>query len=451
MKLYHPWLLAYLWSPDSWRQRSGLMNYQVPSYPDQSSLFRTMNRLRDKAPLVFAGEIRKLRQELIHVANNQSIVLIAGDCAESFYEFSGTKVRKDLSLLMRMALILGFASGKKTVQIGRTAGQFAKPRSTLFESHHGVVLDNYFGDIINDSLFSEKERRPDPERMLSAYHQSVQTLNLIRAFLQGDFSSFHNFKQNHFDVIDTPVHLRYRHMIHQIDHDHHFRWDNFFTGHECLLLPYEEPLTRIDSITGKYYDCSAHFLWLGERTRKLDAEQVEFLRGIENPIGIKVSDSWDESILDLIEILDPHCQPGKIVIMTRMGYQKIDESLPPLVSFLEDACRNRRRLIWICDPMHGNTISVSGIKTRSIHHIHSELQSFVRILRQQNVSFGGIHLETTSKDVTECFGGDVHPVQLSQIENSTYDSLCDPRLNRVQSLETAFFVGNLIFSNMNKE
>ena len=428
--------VASAWQPGSW---IGHKRVQLPIYPDQAELEVVKKELRAQSPLVFSGETDRLREHLAKASIGQSFVLIGGDCAESFSDFTVSKIKNDFIMMLQMSMILMYGSGRPVIQIGRMAGQFAKPRSSDMETRGDESLPVYRGDIINRFDFTATDRQPDPTNMLVAYHQSVQTLNLIRAFIQGGYSTLYNIRlwrwSNTHDVFmkqmeDALVFMR---SLGIDNNDHRLHLHNFYTGHECLLLDYEECLTRIDSISGDYYDCSAHFIWLGERTRSLDSAQVEFLRGVSNPIGIKVSADVDhDELLQLIHVLNPRNTPGKISIIVRMGANKIDEHLPPLIWFLQD---KGVMVLWISDPMHGNGITAGdGIKTRNVHAISSELESFFRIHRTMGTVAGGIHLEMTHKEVTECVDESIQDLTIH------YDSKCDPRLNRDQSFDIAYMV-----------
>jgi len=434
------------WHPGSWSTKHA---YQMPQYPDLLRLEKVTTELSKKAPLIFAGEADELKHKLAEVSVGRRFLITGGDCAETFDDFSSVKIRQDLQLLMQMSLVCSFAAGLPALQIGRVAGQFAKPRSQPVETVGGAKYPVYRGDIIND--LDVRWREPDPERMLTAYHQSAQTLNLVRAFIQGGYT---RIDQVHDWKLDTHSTAWYADTMARIREALAFfgtfrgptgshsasdlRLDHFYTGHECLLLPYEESLTRLDTRTQEYYDCSAHFLWLGERTRKLDGAQTEFLRGIKNPIGIKVSSNWDHDEMErLLDTLDPHGEPGKITLITRMGSDKVAEHLPPLIDSVQ---KMKRTVVWCCDPMHGNTFAVGNVKTRQFEQVKLELSQFFDIHRSMGTIPGGIHLEMTNNNVTECLGGSMDGIRLDDLEVS-YESKCDPRLNGRQALEIAFMVG----------
>jgi len=432
------------WTPTSWKSKTA---YQMPAYRDMDEVDRVTGSLSTHAPLIFAGEADELKQKLHQVAIGNRFLITGGDCAEAFESFSSNKVKEDLQLLMQMSLICGFYSGLPMLQIGRMAGQYAKPRSSEYEIVGNKTYPVYRGDIVND--FEVRDRAPNPQRMMQAYSQSVQTLNLIRAFLQGGYTTIQNMKDWKFEKLSTsPTYLKTLAEIEQAlvflksllppEEVKKLRLDQLYTGHECLLLPYESGLTRSDSRTGNYYGCSAHFLWLGERTRKIDAAQVEYLRGIHNPIGIKVSTLWDhDEMKKLLDCLDPYHEPGRITIITRMGHDKVTLYLPKLIHSIQSM---DRQVVWCCDPMHGNTFSIHGHKTRSFEHVKKEIDSFFDIHRAMGTVPGGIHLEMTNRNVTECIGGNVDQIVLNDLSQS-YESKCDPRLNGLQALEIAFFIG----------
>lgn len=432
---------ARAWHPGSWSTR---FPYQMPVYPDLLRLEKVTEQLSKKAPLIFAGEADELKHKLGEVSIGQRFLITGGDCAETFDDFSSTKIREDLQLLMQMSLVCSFAAGVPALQIGRVAGQFAKPRSQSVEMVQGKKYPVYRGDIINDLGLGNREA--DPDRMLHAYHQSAQTLNLIRAFIQGGYTRIDQIHDWKIDACPTAWYgdtmgrireaLAFYRTFRRAPVD--LRLDHFYTGHECLLLPYEESLTRLDTRTSNYYDCSAHFLWLGERTRKLDGAQTEFLRGVRNPIGIKVSEHWDhDQMAELLDILDPRKEPGKITIITRMGHDRIGQFLPPLI---ESVRRMERRVVWCCDPMHANTFAVGKVKTRRFEHIKEELSLFFDIHHAMGSIPGGIHLEMTNRNVTECLGGRVDSIEMDDL-GTFYETKCDPRLNGLQALEIAFMVG----------
>jgi 3-deoxy-7-phosphoheptulonate synthase len=437
------------WTPDSWQRHPAK---QIPIYKDQAALARVTDTLKRYPPLVFAGEARNLKAALAKVAQGKAFVLQCGDCAESFEQFTAPNVRDTFRVMLQMAVTLTFAGGLPVVKIGRLAGQFAKPRSDEMETRGGVELPSYRGDIINGTEFTPEARHPDPQRLLQAYNQSAATLNLLRAFAQGGYADLHQVHKWTQDfVAASPEGQRYEQLAAQIDDALRFmaacgitsettpslKETDLYTSHEALLLPYEQALTRVDSTTGEWYDVSAHFLWIGDRTRQLDGAHVEFMRGIRNPIGLKVGPSMGtEELLHLIEALDPQNEPGRLTLIGRMGSDKILEKLPPLLRAVKDS---GWQLAWICDPMHGNTVkSASGYKTRPFERILSEVQSFFAVHADEGLHPGGVHLEMTGQDVTECTGGaqEIGDAGLSD----RYHTVCDPRLNASQSLELAFMI-----------
>ncbi len=442
------------WTPQSWR---GKEIKQVPTYADQAALKQVEEQLAAQPPLVFAGEARRLKRDLAKVAEGKAFLLQGGDCAESFAEFHANTIRDTFKVLLQMAVALTFGASCPVVKVGRMAGQFAKPRSAPTETIGGVELPSYRGDIVNDIAFEAGAREPDPNRMLRAYHQAASSLNLLRAFASGGFADLHKLHQwNMSFLADSAQGARYEDMAHRIDEAIAFmaacgltsesvpqlRETSFYTSHEALLLSYEEALTRTDSLTGQWYDCSAHLIWIGERTRDLDGAHIEFMRGIQNPIGMKCGPTLEpDDLLRLIDRLDPENEAGRLTLISRMGSDKVEACLPALVRAVKQA---GRKVIWSCDPMHGNTIkSSSGFKTRPFDRILSEVEGFFNVMRAEGVHPGGIHVEMTGKDVTECTGG------AQAISDETladrYHTHCDPRLNASQALELAF----LIAENLN--
>ncbi|MBV9757674.1 MAG: 3-deoxy-7-phosphoheptulonate synthase class II [Alphaproteobacteria bacterium] len=437
------------WTPDSWRTRP---IRQVPAYPDPVTLADTEARLRRYPPLVFAGEARRLSAVLAQVADGQAFVLQGGDCAESFGDFTANIMRDTFRVLLQMAVVLTFGARVPVVKMGRMAGQFAKPRSSDTETQDGVTLPSYRGDIINGPEFSPEARTPDPARMERAYFQCAGTLNLLRAFASGGYADLHEVHRwNLGFVARSPLAERYQDLASRIDETLGFmaacgmtsqttpqiRETEFYTSHEALLLPYEQALTRVDSTSGDWYACSAHFLWIGDRTRQPDGAHVEFLRGVKNPIGLKVGPTTDaDELLRLTEILNPENRPGRLTLVSRMGADKVAGKLPPLLRAVRRAGRS---VVWICDPMHGNTISTSAkVKTRSFDAILAEVRGFFDAHAAENTWAGGVHIEMTGQDVTECTGG-AH--RLTEADLGTrYETFCDPRLNAGQSLELAFLL-----------
>ncbi len=437
------------WSPASWRE---CPIRQVPSYPDEAKLAAMEARLTRFPPLVFAGEARRLQAQLALASTGQAFVLQGGDCAESFGDFTANVIRDTFRVLLQMAVVLTFGGSMPVVKLGRMAGQFAKPRSSDTETVGGVSLPSYRGDIVNGPEFTAEARMPDPARMEFGYFQSAGTLNLLRAFASGGYADLHEVHRWNLDFVErSPLAAKYRDLAARIDETLRFmaacgltsvsapqiRETDFYTSHESLLLPYEQALTRVDSTTGDYYACSAHFLWIGDRTRQLDGAHVEFARGIKNPIGMKVGPSMQtDDLLRLIEVLDPHNTPGRLTLIARMGADKVAEKLPPLLRAVRQAGRTP---VWLCDPMHGNTISTAAkIKTRRFDAIVSELEQFFDLHAAEGTVAGGAHVEMTGRDVTECVGG----AQGLREEDlgERYETFCDPRLNAEQSLELAFLI-----------
>lgn len=446
--------MAENWTPQSWR---GKDIKQVPTYRDQDALKEVEAQLAAQPPLVFAGEARRLKAELAKVAEGEGFLLQGGDCAESFAEFHANTIRDTFRVLLQMAVALTFGASCPVVKVGRMAGQFAKPRSADTETVDGVELPSYRGDIVNDIAFEAAGREPDPTRMLRAYNQAASSLNLLRAFASGGFADLHKVHQwNMSFVADSPQGARYDNMAQRIDEAIAFmsacgltpesvpqlRGTSFYTSHEALLLSYEEALTRNDSLTGQWYDCSAHLIWIGERTRDLEGAHVEFMRGIKNPIGMKCGPTLEpDDLLRLIDRLDPENEAGRLTLISRMGADKVEAKLPALVRAVKQA---GRKVIWSCDPMHGNTIkSTSGFKTRPFDRILGEVEGFFNVMRAEGAHPGGVHVEMTGQDVTECTGG------AQAISDETladrYHTHCDPRLNASQALELAF----LIAENLN--
>lgn len=438
------------WSPESWRNKPVV---QVPEYPDAGSLKAAEDRLRNYPPLVFAGEARNLRAQLADVAEGRGFLLQGGDCAESFAEFHPNNIRDTFRVLLQMAVVLTFASGKPVVKVGRLAGQFAKPRSSDVEEQNGVTLPSYRGDMVNDMAFSEEGRMPDPERMVQVYNQSAATLNLLRAFAQGGYANLQEVHRWNLEFVSSGEQAqKYADLADRIDEAMTFmaacgltpdaapqlRETDFYTSHEALLLGYEEAMTRVDSTSGDWYDTSAHMLWIGDRTRQLDSGHVEFMRGIANPIGLKTGPSQTpDDLLKLIDALNPNNDPGRLVLISRMGHDKVEDILPDLVRAVS---REGRNVVWTCDPMHGNTIKAqSGYKTRPFDQILQEVRGFFAVHEAEGTHAGGVHIELTGQNVTECTGG----AQAITDEglSDRYHTHCDPRLNASQSLELAFLVG----------
>ena len=441
------------WTPSAWRSKP---IRQVPEYPDQTALAEAEDRLRGYPPLVFAGEARRLQAQLAQVAEGKAFLLQGGDCAESFAEFHPDNIRDTFRVILQMAVVLTFGGGCPVVKVGRLAGQFAKPRSADFETVDGVELPSYRGDMINDMPFDGAARAPDPGRMVRAYNQSAATLNLLRAFAQGGYADLHQVHKWNLDFVSAgPEAARYADLADRIDETLRFmeacgltsetvsqiRETDLYTSHEALLLGYEEAMTRVDSTTGDWYDTSAHLLWIGDRTRQLDGAHVEFLRGVANPVGLKLGPSSEiDDLLRLIDRLNPDDMPGRITLYSRMGAGRVAEHLPPLLRAVK---AEGRSVVWACDPMHGNTIKAqNGYKTRRCEAILSEVRDFFDIHRAEGTHAGGIHVELTGQNVTECIGGARAVTEANLADR--YHTHCDPRLNASQSLELAFQVAEAL-------
>ena len=441
------------WTPTSWRGRPA---QQMPVYGDAAVLASAEARLRRYPPLVFAGEARKLKAALAKVAAGDAFLLQGGDCAESFVDFSANNIRDTFRVLLQMAVVLTYGAGVPVVKVGRMAGQFAKPRSSDVEKIGGVELPSYRGDNVNGFEFTPEARLPDPERMVQAYNQSAATLNLLRAFAQGGYADLHEVNRWNLDFVrNSPASERYHDLAARLDETLNFMAacglnsvttpqiaeTDFFTCHEGLLLQYEEALTRVDSTSGDWYDCSAHLLWIGDRTRQPDGAHVEFFRGVRNPLGFKAGPSLSvDDFLRLNETLNPANEPGRMVIISRMGAGKVADKLPAL---LRAAKKEGRSVVWTCDPMHGNTFeSSNGYKTRSFDRVLDEVTGFFEVHRALGTWPGGVHIEFTGDDVTECVGG---AEQISEADLvGRYETACDPRLNTSQSLELAFLVAEML-------
>jgi 3-deoxy-7-phosphoheptulonate synthase len=445
--------MARSWSPHSWQSFTA---QQQPDWPDTAALDVALKQVSSFPPLVFAGEARSLQAALGQVAAGNAFLLQAGDCAESFEEFSAVNIREKLRVILQMAVVLTYSMGVPVVKVGRMAGQFAKPRSAPTETIGDLVLPSFRGHIVNDPLPTSAARVPNPERLVQAYHQSASTLNLLRAFTKGGFADLNlvNAWTQEF-VASSPEGQRYVALSAEIERALRFMracgvdTENYsslhevdvYTSHEALILGYEEALTRQDSLTGQWYDCSAHMLWIGERTRQLDGAHIEFLRGVGNPIGCKVGPTTSpEWVLELCEAVNPAQIPGRLTLISRMGADKVEDSLRPLLRAVRES---GHPVVWACDPMHGNTITApNGRKTRQFEDIVAEIAGFVRAHKAEGTWPGGIHVELTGDDVTECTGGtdDVTNDDL----DSRYETICDPRLNGRQSLDLAFRVAELI-------
>lgn len=444
--------MAKDWTPSSWRS---MPIEQVPDYPDPNALAETEKRLASFPPLVFAGEARKLTRALGEVAEGRAFLLQGGDCAESFAEHGADNIRDFFRAFLQMAVVLTFAASQPVVKIGRIGGQFAKPRSSGSETKDGKTLPSYRGDIINGIEFDEASRIPNPERQVMAYRQSAATMNLLRAFAQGGYANLDNVHQWMLGfVAGSPEAERYRQLADRISETMNFmraigidaenhpslRETDFFTSHEALLLGYEEALTRVDSTSGDWYATSGHMIWIGDRTRQEGNAHVEFCRGIKNPIGLKCGPTLEaDALLRLIDKLNPNNTPGRLTLITRFGHEKVEAHLPKLIRAVE---REGRKVVWSCDPMHGNTITLNHYKTRPFDRILAEVQGFFDVHRAEGTHAGGIHIEMTGKDVTECTGG-ARPV-LAEDLSDRYHTHCDPRLNANQALELAFLVAELL-------
>jgi 3-deoxy-7-phosphoheptulonate synthase len=441
------------WSPQSWRS---FPIRQAPAYPDAGAVVAAEAELRVLPPLIFAGEARALRADLARVAAGEAFLLLGGDCAETFAEFHANAVRDTLKVLLQMAVVLSYAAAAPVVKVARLAGQFAKPRSALTETQDGVTLPSYFGDIVNDLTFTEAARKPDPTRMLRAYGQAAITLNLLRAFTQGGFADLRRVQQwNQAFIAASPQGERYAELAQRIEESLAFmaacgvdpvRTPQLcaaavHTAHDALLLPYEEALARQDSLTGDWYACSAHLLWIGDRTRQVDHAHVEFLRGLANPLGMKCGPTLQpDDLLRLLDALNPANDAGRITLITRMGAETLGTNLPALIRAVQ---REGRNVVWCCDPMHGNTMTLAnGRKTRLFDRILAEVRTFFAIHMVEGTRPGGIHLEMTGKDVTECLGG-AQGIAEADLERC-YQTQCDPRLNGTQALELAFLVAQLL-------
>ncbi len=439
------------WQPNSWRK---FPIKQQPVYEDQELLRQVEAELSSYPPLIFAGEARNLQKELAKAGRGEAFIVQGGDCAESFAAFDADIIKNMYKLILQMAVVMTYSSGKPVVKIGRMAGQFAKPRSSDFEEIDGIKLPSYRGDIINDIGFTAQARKPDPLRMIRAYNQSAATLNLMRAFSRGGMADLNQVHKWNLDFIkDHPLGQRYEQLSNQIDKSVKFlaaagitsenapqlRQTTVYTSHEALLLNYEEALTRVDSLTGEWYNCSAHMLWIGDRTRDLDGAHIEYFRGIKNPIGCKVGPSMQtDELLALIDALNPDNEEGRLNLIVRMGASKISELYPPLLRAVRDAGKN---VVWTIDPMHGNVEkSSTGFKTRDFDNILSEVEQFFAIHEAEGTIVGGIHLEMTGEDVTECTGSLSAAITEEDL-SSRYHTQCDPRLNANQSLELAFMIG----------
>ncbi|MDB5714213.1 MAG: 3-deoxy-7-phosphoheptulonate synthase class [Sphingomonadales bacterium] len=448
-----PAIMATNWTPTSWQAHEAR---QMPTYPDADAYARATDTLANFPPLVFAGEARDLTADLARVAEGKAFLLQGGDCAESFAEFHPNNIRDTFRVILQMAVVMTFASKLPTVKLGRMAGQFAKPRSGDFEEIGGVSLPSYRGDIVNDIAFEAAGRAPDPQRMIQAYNQSAATLNLLRAFSNGGYANLHQVHAWTHDFMGrSPWTKQYRDIADRIGESLDFmaacginpdtvsqlKTTQFYTSHEALLLGYETALTRQDSLTGDWFDVSAHMLWIGDRTRFEGSAHVEFLRGIGNPIGMKCGPSLQpDELLRLLDTLNPGRVPGRMTLITRFGHDKIEAGLPPLVRAVQ---REGHPVVWSCDPMHGNVIKTStGYKTRPFDRILAEVRGFFAVHRAEGSFGGGIHVEMTGQNVTECTGGAMDVTQMDLADR--YHTHCDPRLNAGQSLELAFLLAEML-------
>ena len=441
------------WTPSSWRNHAAA---QQPNWPDSNDLDSSLKQIASYPPLVFAGEARSLLASLGQVASGNAFLLQAGDCAESFEEFTAVNIREKLRVILQMALVLTYSTGVPVVKVGRIAGQFAKPRSSDTEHVGGVELPAFRGYMVNDPAPHTESRVPDPQRLVQAYHQSASTLNLLRAFTKGGFADLNRVHAWNQEFVTTSAEgLRYEQVAGEVERALTFMRAcgveteihsalhevDFYTSHEALLLGYEEALTRQDSLTGNWFDCSAHMLWIGERTRQLDGAHVEFLRGVGNPVGCKIGpDTTTDFVLSLCEVLNPARVPGRLTLISRMGADKVESSLRPLIRAVRDA---DHPVVWACDPMHANTFTATnGRKTRHFDDIIREITGFVAAHRAENTWPGGIHIELTGENVTECLGG-AESVGQDDLD-IRYETVCDPRLNARQSLDLVFRVAELV-------
>ena len=442
------------WTPSSWRN---FTIKQQPTYENQEELKKVEEILSSYPPLIFAGEARKLKEKLAAAGRGEAFLLQGGDCAESFSDFNAKSIKNLFKLMLQMNMVLMYTTGKPVVKVGRIAGQFAKPRSSDFEEIEGVKLPSYRGDIINGIEFTQEARIPNPHNMIKAYNQSASTLNLLRAFSRGGLADLNKVHQWNLDFIkDNPLGKKYDELSDKIDHSMKFmaacgltsdvmpqlHQTTLYTSHEALLLNYEEALTRQDADTGDWYDCSAHMLWIGDRTRDLTQAHIEYFRGIQNPIGCKVGPSMGEDeLIELIDALNPENEEGRLNLIVRMGASHIQEHFPKLLKKVRDTGRN---VVWSCDPMHGNVEkSSSGFKTRDFANILSEVEQFFAIHKEMCTVAAGIHLEMTGNDVTECTGSTSCAITAEGLA-SRYHTQCDPRLNASQALELSFMLSDTI-------
>ena len=442
------------WTPDRWRTRPIT---QQPEWPDAAQLAEVEEKLRARPPLVFAGEARRLKEALAKASAGEAFLLQGGDCAESFLEHNANNIRDTFRVLLQMAVVLTFGAKKPVIKVGRLAGQFAKPRSSDMETQGDVSLPSYRGDMVNGMAFEASVRRPAAKRLLQAYSQSASTLNLLRAFAQGGYADLHEVGRWNLDFSrQSPAAQRYSDLAERLAETLEFMAAigltsantpqiaeaDIYTSHEALILEYEEALTRVDSTSGDWYDCSAHMLWIGDRTRQPDGAHVEFLSGIKNPIGLKCGPSLKpDELIRLLDKLNPADEAGRLTLIARFGADNVRVLLPPLVEAVK---REGRTVLWSCDPMHGNTIKAAGgYKTRACSQILAEVRGFFEVHEAMGTHAGGVHFEMTGRNVTECIGGAVDRVEVEHL-NDRYHTHCDPRLNATQALELAFLVSELL-------
>ena len=450
------------WTPSSWRNKPAK---HIPTdYPDLDELREVEATLKGYPPLVFAGEARRLKKRLGEVAMGKAFLMQGGDCAESFKEFHPDNIRDMFRVMMQMAVVLTYGAGQPVVKVGRIAGQFGKPRSSPVEVRDGVELPSYRGDNINGMDFDPKTRMPDPQRLLKAYGQSASTMNLLRAFATGGYANLRNIHKWTLGFVDgSEQTAKYKALCEKIEDALDFMEacgvtpastpqmaaTDFYTSHEGLLLGYEEAMTRIDSTTGRWYDTSAHLLWIGNRTRQLDHAHVEFMRGVENPIAMKIGEGLEpDELMRLLDVLNPNNEAGRMTLIARYGHDKVANGLPSLARAVK---RAGRHVVWSCDPMHGNTVKTdSGYKTRPFDNILTEVRQFMQVLHSEGCWPGGVHFEMTGQNVTECLGGSANMVSEADL-SSRYHTHCDPRLNADQALELAFLISEELGSYRREE
>jgi len=444
------------WKINSWK------NYPVkhiPNYKDEKELNMVLSKIKNFPPLVFAGETRHLKEQLANVADGKAFLLQAGDCAESFAEFNPDNIRDTFKVILQMSLVLTYSASLPVIKVGRIAGQFSKPRTSPTEKKDNKELPSYLGDNINGIEFNEKARKPDPKRLFKAYSQAASTLNLIRAFCHGGFADLQNVHLWNLGYIKkSPQAKKFKELEDRIadalafmdacginsEFNRRLKTVNFWTSHEALLLPFEESMTRVDSTTGEYHDTSAHFVWIGDRTKQLEGGHVEFCRGIENPIGIKCGPTTKaDEIVKIINVINPKNKKGKITLISRFGHENVEKFLPKLIRTIKKEGAN---VIWSCDPMHGNTIkSATGYKTRPFNNVLKEVKNVFAVHQREGSYAGGLHIEMTGQNVTECTGG---AQKISDKDlSSRYHTHCDPRLNANQALELAFLISDEIKKN----